>query len=1042
MKNYYKTLTASVALGPSLKGIGWPVLVGLVSVLFFGLNAFAATLPFAKGEHPRILVTRDEIPAIAARVDEPTDPLYPRYMAMKQEVDKAISSNQLSSYTVASAAFVYLIENYLHPDSSSFYVNGVKQVLENTDPNNYTGYSRSLSSFAVAYDWIYNGLSPQDSITIGNKLMTSYAIQQDPTANTYGFGSLDNWHWMFSNMPSGEWTYAAIAIWNETGLDGNADNSLAQTKLNQIRTFLTTKKIPFTNMVGGSINPDGGYDDIGGSRQFALELYAWDKATGENLWDTARYLKDNIVTRLFAWRMYAKMWVPFGMFMGWPASNDEAFRPDYPIEILSKTDTTGIAQYVANDIFSKGIQYPWTYNWEQYRWIIFYDPTKPATNYNTLPLARYEQGYNADGSAPVEGLDAGWVFFRSGWTKDDTLIAFTSGDWFTSKQVFNINAFTIYRHGDLAIMNSQNEFTGKAPSSSSNNYTFQLNYGKPTVAVNSITVSDPAVAMDQGQELLHYKSVLDPNDPKPYCDASRPPSAFPSINSALADHFKGSIYDRSDITKFETKNNYDYAVGDGSKAYHPDRLTNFQRALAFLDKKYLVVFDRVTAAQPNFVKRWYLHTVKEPQIPGAPLTNTSSQDGSTTWSQADFNNQYLDSDPSGGRLFVKSLLPQNATYRKRGGEGFFFWRNDRSWNPEPGSGADQSNSVFEGRKGWRLEQDISGQNDDIFLNVLFPTDAAVTSVPETVSISNTDGNMPTANMVGAHIRDSAENKVILFSSDIKGAVPTGSITYTVNLTANAKHFIFDLDPSLLSPALKYDITSANAGATQTITISPGSGNLSSGIVVLEHTDKGALVFTSAFTPLPLNHAPVLAAIGNKTVNEGELLSFIVSASDPDHNPLTYSVIDAPSGASFNNSTGEFSWTPTYIQAGSYNLTFNVSDGNVGTASETIAITVSNVNRAPVLATIGNKTVSENSNLTFTISATDADGDALTYSTSALPSGATFNATTKTFNWTPTYAQSGSYNVTFSVGDGNAGTVSETIAITVKNVKRSKRNSAP
>ena len=365
---------------------------------------------------------------------------------------------------------------------------------------------------------------------------------------------------------------------------------------------------------GGRVKPhrpDGGYDDIGGTRQFALELYAWDKATGENLWNTSRYLQANVITRLFAWKMYTDRWLPYGMFY----DEDRAFSEQYPIEILSKNDTTGIAQYAANNLFKKGIQVDWYANWEQYRWIIFYDPTKPAANYNTLPLAYYAQGYNAEGTTPIEGLDTGWVFFRSGWAKDDTLIAFTSGDWFTAKQVYDVNAFSIYRSGDLAIMNKQNQWTGGKDFVTGNqhNYTFQMNYGKPTVAVNSITVSDPNIAMDQGQELFQYGSVHPDMAHPNYVHYDQPGNpehgdyVNEAINTVLASHSEGAKYfDRGDIKKIETKNNYDYALGDGSKAYHPDRLTNFQRALAFLDKKYLVILDRVTAAKPNFVKRWYL----------------------------------------------------------------------------------------------------------------------------------------------------------------------------------------------------------------------------------------------------------------------------------------------------------------------------------------------------------------------------------------------------------------------------------------------------
>jgi hypothetical protein len=88
------------------------------------------------------------------------------------------------------------------------------------------------------------------------------------------------------------------------------------------------------------------------------------------------------------------------------------------------------------------------------------------------------------------------------------------------------------------------------------------------------------------------------------------------------------------------------------------------------------------------------------------------------------------------------------------------------------------------------------------------------------------------------------------------------------------------------------------------------------------------------------------------------------------------------------------------------------------------------NRAPVLNAVGNKTVSETTALTFAVSATDLDGDALTYSASNLPVGATFNAMTRTFSWTPVSGQSGVYtSVRFQVSDGKA-TDSEDITITV------------
>ena len=177
-----------------------------------------------------------------------------------------------------------------------------------------------------------------------------------------------------------------------------------------------------------------------------------------------------------------------------------------------------------------------------------------------------------------------------------------------------------------------------------------------------------------------------------------------------------------------------------------------------------------------------------------------------------------------------------------------------------------------------------------------------------------------------------------------------------------------------------------------------------------------------------NPGPVLDPIGDKTVNEGQALNFTVSASDPDNDPLTYTTTAMPSEASFNTTTRQFTWTPSFTQSGTYTLIFKVSDGSLED-SEAITITVNNTNRAPVLRGIGNKSVRVGQTLRFTLSASDPDGDNLTYSASSLASGATFNPATRLFSWKPKSNQVGTDRVTFRVTDGFAAD-SETITITV------------
>ena len=119
--------------------------------------------------------------------------------------------------------------------------------------------------------------------------------------------------------------------------------------------------------------------------------------------------------------------------------------------------------------------------------------------------------------------------------------------------------------------------------------------------------------------------------------------------------------------------------------------------------------------------------------------------------------------------------------------------------------------------------------------------------------------------------------------------------------------------------------------------------------------------------------------------------------------------NAPSGASINPSTGVFDWTPNEAQgAGDYLISIVVTDNGSPSlsATQTVNIHVNEVNIAPKLAAFSNKIVDEETRLTFTATATDADLPAnnLTYSLKNAPIGASVNPATGEFNWIPTEAQ--------------------------------------
>jgi hypothetical protein len=92
-----------------------------------------------------------------------------------------------------------------------------------------------------------------------------------------------------------------------------------------------------------------------------------------------------------------------------------------------------------------------------------------------------------------------------------------------------------------------------------------------------------------------------------------------------------------------------------------------------------------------------------------------------------------------------------------------------------------------------------------------------------------------------------------------------------------------------------------------------------------------------------NSAPLLNAIPPQTVTAETLLSFTATATDTDFplDTLTYSLIDAPSGALIGASSGIFSWTPTAAKSpGTYHFTVRVSDGSLS-HDRAVTVNVSN-----------------------------------------------------------------------------------------------------
>lgn len=204
-------------------------------------------------------------------------------------------------------------------------------------------------------------------------------------------------------------------------------------------------------------------------------------------------------------------------------------------------------------------------------------------------------------------------------------------------------------------------------------------------------------------------------------------------------------------------------------------------------------------------------------------------------------------------------------------------------------------------------------------------------------------------------------------------------------------------------------------------------------IKVRSTDEHGAYFERVFTidVQDVNDPPVLAAIGGKTVDEETELTFSASATDEDlpANVLTFRLEGTvPAGASITPQ-GMFTWTPTEAQGpGSYSFDLVVSDGSAEDR-ETVAVTVVEVNKPPV-ADSQSVTLAEDSTRAITLAAGDSDSPGLTWTIVKQPAHGQLSGTPPKVTYTPAKDYTGSDSFTFKVNDGEAGSNTATVSITV------------
>ena len=87
----------------------------------------------------------------------------------------------------------------------------------------------------------------------------------------------------------------------------------------------------------------------------------------------------------------------------------------------------------------------------------------------------------------------------------------------------------------------------------------------------------------------------------------------------------------------------------------------------------------------------------------------------------------------------------------------------------------------------------------------------------------------------------------------------------------------------------------------------------------------------------VNTPPIITSSPDTRATVGEAWQYLLSADDPDGDPLVYALVLAPAGMTIDSTSGEVGWVPD--ATGDFNVAVRVSDGRGGEADQTFTVAV-------------------------------------------------------------------------------------------------------
>ena len=267
--------------------------------------------------------------------------------------------------------------------------------------------------------------------------------------------------------------------------------------------------------------------------------------------------------------------------------------------------------------------------------------------------------------------------------------------------------------------------------------------------------------------------------------------------------------------------------------------------------------------------------------------------------------------------------------------------------------------------------------------------------------------------------------------ELNTTIPTQTWNEDTNLSLNLSDYFYEPDPQ---DNLTFGVSSTSPD--QDITVESILNGIVNFIVKKDWSGFDWIIFFAydgddktesnnvTLTVSPVNDAPVLTAqVPNQTWNEDTQATINLSKyfADVDNSTLAYTVSgNSQVNISFSNNTATL--TPTGNWNGQEKIKINAGDGEFNVLSNEINLTVTPVNDAPVLNLISDELLLAGGFVDINPTATDADGDTLSF---------TFNLLLDNEGkWQTAEQDVGVYKVITTVSDGNGGSDSQEFSIQV------------